>query len=94
MLHVTFHIVHSRKADAVVARPVEKAIVSGSDRPEAVYAGEDGAVVDRVGAVAPVDGSKHQYGADSASVHSASVRQKRASGQLSIKDALSKRTKS
>jgi hypothetical protein len=84
----------SRKADAVVARPVEKAIASGSDGSVAVYVGGDGAVVDRISGVAPVNGGERQYGAVSASVQGASARQKRASGQTSITDAFPKRTRS
>ncbi len=79
----------SRKADAVVARPVEKAIVSSSPS-GAVYVGADGA---SLAGLAPEGGRESEGGASSASVVDAPAQRKRALGQLSIMDALSKRKK-
>ena len=84
----------SRKADAVVARPVEKVMDPGVSRSKGVYVSGDGSVLaERAGKVPTQAGSETPLSASSASVASVAARGKRASGQLSIEDALTKRTK-
>ena len=84
-------VLASRKADAVVARPVEKAIIASSDK--AVYVGADGATFAGAGGVAPEGSREHQDSASRAGGHVMPAQRKRASGQQSIVDALFKRSK-
>ena len=84
-------VLASRKADAVVARPVEKAIIASSDK--AVYVGADGATFAGAGGVAPAGSREHQDSASRAGGQVRPAQRKRASGQQSIVDALFKRSK-